>query len=70
MTPAAGEMATAIFEAVQAGDVLRTDDGKDALAVALGRRGGLKGGKARAAALSSKRRREIAKKAATVRWAK
>lgn len=64
------EMATAILEAVQAGDVLRTDDGKDALAVALGRRGGLKGGRARAAALTSKQRSQIAKKAAKVRWAK
>lgn len=33
-----------------------------------GRRGGLKGGSARAAKLSSKRRREIAKKAAEARW--
>jgi hypothetical protein len=37
-------------------------------AVALGRAGGLKGGKARANALSSRRRREIAKKAARTRW--
>ena len=34
----------------------------------LGRLGGLKGGKARAAALSKTRRSEIAKKAAQVRW--
>jgi hypothetical protein len=32
------------------------------------RRGGLKGGKARAASLSKKRRAEIAKKAARARW--
>ena len=32
------------------------------------RRGGLKGGKARATALSAERRREIALKAASVRW--
>jgi len=37
---------------------------------ALGRLGGLVGGKARAEALSGTRRREIAKKAATVRWSK
>ena len=37
---------------------------------ALGREGGLKGGKARAAALSPERRAEIAKKAADKRWAK
>ncbi len=35
---------------------------------ALGRRGGLKGGKARAAKLTSERRKEIAKKAAEARW--
>lgn len=32
------------------------------------RKGGLKGGKARAKALSAKRRKAIAKKAATARW--
>jgi len=41
---------------------------KNPAAVALGRLGGLKGGKARAAKLSSKKRAEIAKKAATARW--
>lgn len=45
------------------------DDGKNPAAVALGRLGGLKGGKARAAKLSKKRRSEIAKKAAEARWA-
>ncbi len=39
-----------------------------AAAAALGRKGGLKGGKARAKALSPKRRSEIAKKAAAARW--
>lgn len=46
------------------------DDGKDPAAVALGRKGGLKGGKARAAALTPERRREIAQKAVAARWAK
>ena len=41
---------------------------KNAAAVALGRLGGLKGGKARAANLSAKRRSQIAKKAAKTRW--
>lgn len=41
---------------------------KDPLAVELGRRGGLKGGKARAAKLSATRRGEIARKAALNRW--
>jgi hypothetical protein len=44
------------------------DDGKDPAAVALGRRGGLKGGKARAAKLTPEQRSEIAKKAAAARW--
>ncbi len=37
---------------------------------ALHRKGGLKGGKARAKALSSEKRREIASKAAAARWKK
>ena len=41
---------------------------KNPAAVALGRLGGLKGGKARAKSLSAKKRSEIAKKAASVRW--
>jgi hypothetical protein len=44
------------------------DTGKDPAAVALGRKGGLKGGNARAKALSAKKRKEIAKKAAKARW--
>jgi hypothetical protein len=41
---------------------------KDPAAVALGRKGGLKGGKARAETLSAEQRRESAKKAAKARW--
>jgi hypothetical protein len=44
------------------------EDTRDPLAVELGRRGGLKGGKARAEKLSPERRSEIAKKAAEKRW--
>lgn len=47
----------------------KTEDGKNPAAVALGRLGGLKGGKARAESLSPKQRRQIAKKAAAKRWA-
>jgi len=43
------------------------DDGKDTSASELGRLGGLKGGVARARALSPERRREIAKSAAKAR---
>ena len=46
------------------------EDTRDPLAVELGRRGGLKGGKARAAKLSPEKRREIAQRAAQARWAK
>jgi hypothetical protein len=42
--------------------------GKNPNAVALGRLGGLKGGKARASKLSPEQRKEIAKKAANKRW--
>jgi hypothetical protein len=41
---------------------------KNPAAVELGRRGGLKGGKARAEKLSPERRKEIAKRAAEKRW--
>ena len=46
------------------------DIDRHAAAVALGRLGGLKGGKARAAKLSKKRRSEIARQAALSRWKK
>jgi hypothetical protein len=46
------------------------DAGKDPAAVALGRKGGLKGGKARAAKLSPEERSEAARKAARARWTK
>jgi hypothetical protein len=45
-------------------------DGKDPAAVALGRKGGLKGGKARAASMTKAQRSAAAKKAAAARWAK
>lgn len=41
---------------------------KDPAAVELGRKGGLKGGKARAEKLSPERRKEIARRAARARW--
>ena len=46
----------------------RTDDDKDATAVERGRKGGEKGGKARADALTPEERAEIAKRAARARW--
>lgn len=46
------------------------EQGKDPAAVSLGRRGGLKGGKARAHMLTAERRKEIAQVAARKRWSK
>lgn len=43
---------------------------KNPHAVALGRRGGLKGGKARADKLTPEQRSEIARRAAQARWKK
>ncbi len=45
------------------------DAGKDPAAVALGRKGGLKGGKARAEKLTPEERSELARRAARKRWA-
>lgn len=47
-----------------------SDEARHLIAVALGRQGGLKGGKARAKKLSPKTRTAIAKKAARARWNK
>lgn len=46
------------------------DDGKDPAAVALGRKGGIKGGKARSANMTPEQRRDAAQKAASARWNK
>ena len=46
------------------------DEGKDPAAVALGRKGGLKGGNARAEKLTAEQRSEIAQIAANTRWKK
>jgi hypothetical protein len=45
-------------------------EGKNPHAVALGRLGGLKGGKARASKLTPEQRKAIARKAVQARWAK
>lgn len=44
------------------------EDTRDPAAVALGRKGGLKGGRARAAKLTPEQRSEIARRAAVARW--
>jgi len=55
---------------VAAGIVAKSTGQKNPAAVALGRLGGLKGGKARAKTLSAAQRKAIAKKAASSRWSK
>lgn len=52
----------------EGGAILPADSGKDPAAVALGRKGGLKGGKARAANMTPEERSEAARKAAKARW--
>jgi hypothetical protein len=44
------------------------DDGKDPAAVALGRRGGEKGGKVRASRMTAEERSKAARSAALARW--
>ncbi len=63
------QLAKLIFD-IATGDETESslDDGKDPAAVALGRKGGLKGGKARAKSLTPEERKAIAKKAAESRW--
>jgi hypothetical protein len=67
---AANQLAKLIVDQATGADPVETpvDDGKNPAAVALGRLGGLKGGKARAKKLSRARREEIARKAAAARW--
>ena len=50
------------------GPLLDPNEGKDLKAMERGRKGGLKGGKARALKLTAKRRKQIASKAAKSRW--
>lgn len=55
---------------VLASEIVEQATHKNPAAVALGRLGGLKGGKARAEKLTPEQRKEIAQKAAKARWAK
>jgi hypothetical protein len=61
--------AAAIVDAATGADQDPQPTGKDPAAVALGRRGGAKGGPAKAAKLSPERRQAIARTAASKRWA-
>ena len=59
---------TLAFDIVQQVTGQKADDGKNKAAVALGRLGGLKGGKARAEKLTPTEREDIARTAASARW--
>jgi hypothetical protein len=59
-----------VSEATEEEPTTKPTKEKNPAAVALGRLGGLKGGKARAKKLSAEKRKEIAQKAAKTRWAK
>lgn len=58
----------AIGERLDGSPLPDKDAGKNPHAVALGKLGGAKGGKARAKALSPAKRKAIARKAAETRW--
>jgi hypothetical protein len=67
------ELAFSMVQAIASGEIpasMKTADGKNPFAVALGRKGGLVGGKARAAKLTREQLSASAKKAAVVRWGK
>lgn len=63
------KLAASIVEAATGGES-DPDEGKNPHAVALGRLGGKKGGKARAMKLTPEQRSEIARVAAAARWKK
>jgi hypothetical protein len=62
--------AAVIVAKIATGEVEDTKVEKNPHAVALGKSGGMKGGKARAASLPAKARSAIARKAAASRWHK
>lgn len=68
MTVARRVVEQAIGEKLDGSPLENPDEGKNPHAVALGRMGGMKGGKARAESLSPRKRKQIAKKAAQARW--
>jgi len=63
------QLAKAVVDAATLGEP-EVIDTRDPAAVTLGRKGGLKGGKARAASLTPQQRSEIARLAASKRWQK
>ena len=67
--PDVNQLAASIVDAATSGEPEQSEEPrKDPAAVSLGRRGGKKGGPARAERLTAARRTEIARKAAEARW--
>ena len=60
------QMARAVMDRIE--KIAEEQPGKDPAAVALGRKGGLKGGRARMDSMTSKQRRALGLKAARARW--
>jgi hypothetical protein len=61
------ELARSVIERIE--QLVDEAPGKNPAAVALGRKGGLKGGRARMDALTADERRKLAVKGAKARWA-
>ena len=64
----ANQMARAVMERIE--EIAAEQPEKNPAAVMLGRRGGLKGGRARMDSLTADERRKLALKAAKARWGK
>lgn len=62
------QLARAVMDRIE--EIAREEPGKNPAAVALGRKGGLKGGRARMDSLTAEERRKLALKAARARWGK
>ncbi len=63
-----GLAASIVADATDEDKPAEPEDTRDPAAVALGRKGGLKGGRARADKLTAQQRSEIARRAAAARW--
>jgi hypothetical protein len=66
--PDVNQLARRVMEHIE--QIAEENPGKNPAAVALGRKGGLKGGRARMDSLSPQERRKLAEKAAKARWGK
>jgi len=66
--PDVNQLARAVMDHIER--IAEENPGKNPAAVALGRRGGLKGGRARMDSLTVDERRKLAAKAAKARWGK